>query len=51
MMGPYRSICKLQEDAENQLNIAGREFHVYVYSLDGDLKPTEQDHVHYPAER
>ncbi len=25
----YRSVCDLQQDAENQLNIAGPNFHVY----------------------
>jgi hypothetical protein len=47
----YESLCELRDHADRQLNIAGPEFHVYVYALDDDLIPAQRDHVKYPADR
>jgi len=49
LMGVYSNICELQEDAENQLNISGESFHIYIFSLDDDLRPTQVKHVSYEA--
>ena len=45
----YSSYCELVQDAESQLNIAGMNFHVYVYALDDDLVPSRLGHQSYPA--
>jgi hypothetical protein len=45
----YDSVKELQDDADNQLNIAGENFHVYIYSIDDDMKVTQEKHVSYKA--
>jgi hypothetical protein len=45
----YGSVKELQDDAENQLNISGENFHVYVYSLDDNLAVNQQSHISYKA--
>lgn len=49
LIGYYEHVGKLIEDAENQLNIAGESYHVYIFSLNEDLCPTEVKHVSYKA--
>lgn len=49
LMGVYSNICELQKDAENQLNISGESFHIYIFSLDDDLRPMQVKHVSYKA--
>jgi hypothetical protein len=46
----YESVCELKRDAENQLNIAGPKYHVYIYSLDDDLRASQQSHKSFPAD-
>jgi hypothetical protein len=46
----YDSIKELQEEAENQLNISGENFHIYIYSITPDLGATEGKHTSYKAE-
>ena len=45
----YSSVCDLLADAESQLNIAGLNFHVYVYQLNDDLSVNQIGHESYPA--
>jgi hypothetical protein len=45
----YESICNLKEDADNQLNIAGSNFHVYIFSIDDDLRAARVGHQTYTA--
>jgi hypothetical protein len=46
----YESVCELKRDAENQLNIAGPKYHVYIYALDDDLRASRQSHKSFAAE-
>jgi len=46
----YASFGELERDAESQLNIIGQDFHVYVYSLDDNLRPVQLQHVSYKAD-
>lgn len=46
----YRFIGDLSKDAENQLNIAGPKYHVYLYSLGDDLECTQLKHISYEAD-
>lgn len=46
----YGFIGELSEDAENQLNIAGHTFHVYLYALGDDLECTQLKHLNYEAD-
>jgi hypothetical protein len=50
LRGSYDSQCELKEDADRQLNIAGTNFHVYVYDLRDDLSARQVDHQTYKAE-
>lgn len=50
LLPSYRSVCDLTEDAENQLNIAGPLFHVYLYTIEDDMSSTEAKHVSYKAD-
>jgi hypothetical protein len=50
LMPSYRSYCKLEEDAENQLNIAGPQFHVYLYSIKDDLSVVQLEHKSFDAD-
>ncbi len=45
----YDSVKELQDDAENQLNISGEKFHVYIYSIDDDMKVSQEKHLSYKA--
>lgn len=49
LMAGYGSVCELQKDADGQLNIAGPNFHVYVYGIDDDLRVTQTAHQTFPA--
>jgi hypothetical protein len=49
LIGIYDGIGELQRDAENQLNISGPNFVVYIFRLDDNLRPTELKRVNYPA--
>jgi hypothetical protein len=40
----YDSVAELQRDADNQLNISGPKFHVYVYSMDDNLAVAQLSH-------
>lgn len=51
LMPGYRSVCDLQKDAESQLNIAGPNFHVYVYAMDDNLRVTQSAHQSFPADQ
>jgi hypothetical protein len=46
----YRFIGELSEDADNQLNIAGPQFHIYLYQLGDDLECTQLKHESYDAQ-
>src|SRR5579885_2933634 len=45
----YDSVKELEDDADSQLNISGENFHVYIYSIDDDMKVTQEKHVSYKA--
>jgi hypothetical protein len=47
----YDTYCERKEDAERQLNIAGPNFHVYVYRLNEDLSVQQIRHESYPADK
>jgi len=44
LRGSYSNIFELQQDADNQLNIAGPKYHVYVFELDEDFRATQVSH-------
>jgi len=46
----YDSVKELEDDADSQLNISGENFHVYIYSIDDDMKVSQEKHVSYKAE-
>jgi hypothetical protein len=46
----YDSVKELQDDSESQLNISGENFHVYIYSIDDDMKVSQEKHVSYKAD-
>jgi hypothetical protein len=46
----YSCVCGLREDAERQLNIAGPKFHVYIYSVDDELRATQLSHDSFDAD-
>jgi hypothetical protein len=46
----YDSVKELEDDAENQLNILGENFHVYIYSIDDDMKVSQEKHVSYKTD-
>ena len=45
----YDSYGELEDDAENQLNISGSNYHIYIYYLENDLSVTEIDHKSFEA--
>lgn len=49
LMPGYTTVCDLQKDADLQLNIAGPNFHVYVYTMDDNLRVTQTAHQSFPA--
>lgn len=46
----YDSVGELQQDADNQLNIAGPKFHVYLYSMDDNLAVAQLSHSSFEAD-
>ena len=46
----YGSVKELEADAGNQLNIAGENFHVYVYTIDNNMAVTQDKHISYRAD-
>jgi hypothetical protein len=46
----YESVGSLKRDAEMQLNIAGPRYHVYVYSMDDDLRVAQVSHASADAD-
>ena len=49
LTGFYSSVADLKHDAEMQLNIAGSNYVVYLFTLDYELRPTELKRIAYPA--
>lgn len=49
MSSSYRSISDLDDDADMQLNISGRYFHVYLFSVDSSGRVQELEHERYLA--
>ena len=49
LSGFYENVSELERDADSQLNIAGSNYVVYVFSLDQNLKPFEIIRTDYPA--
>lgn len=45
----YGFVGDLKNDADSQLNIAGPQFHVYLYVLGDDLECTQIKHISYDA--
>ena len=45
----YDSYNELKDDAENQLNISGSNYHIYLFYLEKDLSVTEVDHKYFEA--
>ena len=45
----YDCVSELKRDAEGQLNIMGEKFHVYLYSIDDELRAIQLKHVSYDA--
>jgi len=50
LMGVYSNIFELEQDADRQLNIAGPRYHVYVFDLDEDFRPTQVSHDSFQAD-
>ena len=50
MNSRYDSLDELRQDADNQLNLLGPRFHVYVYRLEDDQSVNELKHISYDAE-
>jgi hypothetical protein len=46
----YDSVKELEADADNQLNIAGENFHVYIYSIDDNMAVSQETHISYKAD-
>ena len=46
----YECIYQLKTEAEMQSNIVGEKFHVYLYSIDDQLKANQVKHVSYKAQ-
>jgi hypothetical protein len=51
LMPAYGSVCDLQKDADAQLNIAGPNFHIYLYTMDDNLRVTQTGHQSFPADQ
>jgi len=45
----YDSLKELEKDADNQLNIAGPKFHIYLFQLKSDLSVSQVKHTSYEA--
>jgi len=50
LQGSYADIRQLNRDAANQLNIAGSNFHVYIYQIENDLSVVSLKHFSYKAD-
>lgn len=50
LMPSYKCYCDLKQDADYQLNIAGPNFHIYLYQLYNDLHVNQIDHTSFPAD-
>ena len=46
----YDSIHELEDDADNQLNISGENYHIYLYSINDNLSVNETKHMSYEAD-
>jgi hypothetical protein len=46
----YETVCELRTDAESQLNIAGPKYHIYIYSMDDELRASELSHKSFAAD-
>lgn len=46
----YDSVKELEDDADSQLNIAGGNFHVYIYSIDEDMEVSREKHISYKVD-
>jgi len=46
----YETVCELRTDAESQLNIAGPKYHIYIYSVDDELRASELSHKSFAAD-
>jgi len=46
----YDSYGELKKDAENQLNISGSNYHVYIYEIKDDLSVIQLEHISFPAD-
>ena len=46
----YDSYGELKDDAENQLNISGSNYHIYLFYIEKDLSVTEVDHKYFESD-
>ena len=46
----YDSLEELAKDAEDQLNIDGSKFHIYLFQLQGNSSVSQTRHINYKAE-
>jgi len=46
----YECYCELDEAAENQLNISGSNYHIYLFYMNDDLSVKEIYHDYYEAD-
>ena len=47
----YTSFAELSDAAEHQLNIAGLNFHIYLFRFNSDLSLSEASHTSFPANK
>lgn len=50
LMVSYDRIAELQDDAESQLNINGRHYHIYLYAISSDRSVFQMSHTHRTAD-
>lgn len=46
----YNDLASLERDANSQLNISGRNFHVYLYQRTATGRLSQLDHISYPVQ-
>lgn len=46
----YDCYCDLDEDAENQFNISGSNYHIYLYQINDDLSVSQTSHNSFEAD-
>ena len=46
----YESYCDLKEYADYQLNISGPKYHIYLYSIDDNLRANQIEHETFEAD-